>query len=126
MAIIIETCPKCGHDLHDVILAVYPPIPKKKCLNCNWEWMGEPEQVLRVPFGDNSFYVDGLRELHGDTDYGVVATPLNDTSCAVNNVNRYAFTVSRNDLDTLTNACKISHDDIIKAIERTKPYIKEE
>lgn len=55
MAIIIETCPKCGHDLHDVILASFPPIPKKECFNCGWSWTGEPEEVVRVPFGGNSF-----------------------------------------------------------------------
>lgn len=52
--IIIETCPKCGHDLHDVVIATYPPIPKKECFNCGWYWEGEPEQIMRVPFGGNS------------------------------------------------------------------------
>ena len=51
--IIIETCPKCGHDLQDVVVATYPPIPQKKCFGCGWEWTGEPEQVVRVPFGGN-------------------------------------------------------------------------
>lgn len=51
--IIIETCPKCGHDLQDVVIATYPPIPQKKCFGCGWEWTGEPEQVVRVPFGGN-------------------------------------------------------------------------
>ena len=32
--IIIETCPKCGHDLQDLVIATYPPIPKKECWNC--------------------------------------------------------------------------------------------
>lgn len=52
MAIIIETCPKCGHDLHDIMLASNPPIPKKECFNCGWSWQGEPEQIIRVPFSD--------------------------------------------------------------------------
>lgn len=54
---IIETCPKCGHDLVDLILASNPPIPKKECLNCGWSWTGKPEAVIRVPFrGDNDIF----------------------------------------------------------------------
>lgn len=48
--IIIETCPKCGHDLHDLVICTYPPIPKKECWNCGWSWEGEREEVVRVPF----------------------------------------------------------------------------
>jgi hypothetical protein len=66
--IIIETCPKCGRDLHDLVLATNPPIPKKACPNCGWEWTGEPDQVLRVPFGGNSLDYDKTW-LHGNTDY---------------------------------------------------------
>ena len=51
---IIETCPKCGHDLVDLALTTYPPIPQKKCFNCGWEWTGEREEVVRVPFGGNT------------------------------------------------------------------------
>jgi hypothetical protein len=49
---IIETCPKCGHDLIDLILASNPPIPKKECHNCGWSWTGKREEVVRVPFLD--------------------------------------------------------------------------
>ena len=52
--IIIETCPKCGHDLMDLVIATYPPIPQKKCFSCGWSWEGEREEVIRVPFGGNS------------------------------------------------------------------------
>lgn len=52
---IIETCPKCGHDLTDIVLTTYPPIPQKKCFNCGWEWTGEAEEVVRVPFGGNTY-----------------------------------------------------------------------
>lgn len=55
MAIIIETCPKCGHDLVDEVICTNPPIPKKSCWNCGWHWEGEPEQVIRQPFGGNSY-----------------------------------------------------------------------
>lgn len=54
--IIIETCPECGYDLVDMMLASYPPIPKKICPRCGWSWIGNPEEVTRVPFGGNSYY----------------------------------------------------------------------
>lgn len=52
--IIIETCPKCGHDLQDEVICTYPPIPRKVCRNCGWNWTGEPEKITRVPFGGNT------------------------------------------------------------------------
>ena len=52
--IVVETCPKCGHDLHDVVICTYPPIPRKVCWNCGWSWTGEPEKSTRVPFGGNT------------------------------------------------------------------------
>ena len=55
---IIETCPRCGHDLVDLILASNPPIPKKKCFSCGWSWIGEPDEVIRVPFGGNTYRQD--------------------------------------------------------------------
>lgn len=48
--IVIETCPKCGHDLMDVMLTSNPPIPKKECCNCGWSWTGQADQVVRAPF----------------------------------------------------------------------------
>lgn len=52
--IVVETCPKCGHDLHDVVICTYPPIPRKVCSNCGWSWIGKPEKITRVPFGGNT------------------------------------------------------------------------
>ena len=52
--IVVETCPKCGHDLHDVVICTYPPIPRKVCWNCGWSWTGKPEKITRVPFGSNT------------------------------------------------------------------------
>ena len=52
--IVVETCPKCGHDLHDVVICTYPPIPRKVCWNCGWSWTGKPEKTTRVPFGGNT------------------------------------------------------------------------
>lgn len=53
MAIVIETCPRCGAVLHDIMLACSPPIPKKECFSCGWSWMGEPEEVIYQPFDGN-------------------------------------------------------------------------
>lgn len=78
MAIIIETCPKCGHDLQDLILAAYPPIPQKKCFNCGWEWTGVPEEVVKVPFGGNSLIMDDL-----------VGITNNQLQINDNNLNKY-------------------------------------
>ncbi len=55
--IIIETCPKCGHDLTDEVICTYPPIPRKICHNCGWSWEGKREEIVRVPFG-GGYYSD--------------------------------------------------------------------
>lgn len=51
--IIIETCPKCGHDLVDSVICTNPPIPRKECHNCGWSWEGQREEVVRIPFNEN-------------------------------------------------------------------------
>lgn len=53
--IIIETCPECGHDLIDLVLTAYPPIPAKQCPRCGWRCEGEQEEVIRIPFGGNMY-----------------------------------------------------------------------
>ena len=73
MAIIIETCPVCGHDLVDTVICTYPPIPKKTCLNCSWSWTGEREKIIRVPFEKgNSFNYNAT--LYGDEGCECVAS----------------------------------------------------
>ena len=52
--IVVETCPKCGHDLRDEVICTYPPIPRKVCWNCGQSWTGKPEKITRVPFGGNT------------------------------------------------------------------------
>lgn len=69
MAIIIETCPKCGHDLMNEVICAYPPISRKSCPSCGWSWEGEPEEVVRVPFGGNSgLIVDDLVNICSTVD----------------------------------------------------------
>lgn len=46
---IIETCPKCGHDLQHLVFATYPPIPAWYCPNCEWRYE-KRENIVRVPF----------------------------------------------------------------------------
>ena len=75
---IIETCPKCGHDLVDLILTSNPPIPKKECWNCGWSWTGKKEEVIRVPFGGNSFIPDTTNYLNVDGSDTITATRLNN------------------------------------------------
>jgi hypothetical protein len=116
--IIIETCPKCGHDLQDLVLATYPPIPQKKCFECGWEWTGEPEQIMRVPFGGNSFDIDSKYVLTGSVYNELVN--VDDTGCMVNNINGYVFTASEDSLKNNT----ISYERIAEAIERTKKYVE--
>ena len=58
---IIYTCPKCGHDLHDIVLASNPPISKKECWSCGWSWTGESEEVVRIPFGGNSLDITNVK-----------------------------------------------------------------
>ena len=54
MSIVIETCPKCGHDLLNEVLTSYPPIHKKRCIACGWSWVGKREEIIRVPFNEES------------------------------------------------------------------------
>lgn len=74
--IIIETCPKCGHDLQSLTIATYPPIPKKECWNCGWSWVGEPEEVARMPFGGNRLIVNDISKLE---DHTILNITDNDT-----------------------------------------------
>lgn len=48
----VEVCPKCGGILLDIMIATYPGIPSKSCLNCGWSWVGQPEEIEFVPFND--------------------------------------------------------------------------
>ena len=52
--IIIETCPKCGADLIDTIIATSPPIPRKVCPNCSWHLEGKREEIKRIPFQEKA------------------------------------------------------------------------
>ena len=55
---IIETCPRCGADLIDVVIATSPEIIRKECWSCGWASQGEKEEVVRIPFGGNRSWPD--------------------------------------------------------------------
>lgn len=86
MAIIIETCPICGHDLMNEIICTYPPIPKKSCPNCGWYWEGEQEKVVRVPFGGNNPDIIKQPSLNDyrNTPYGFNTAPSPCDNCSNN------------------------------------------
>lgn len=113
MAIIIETCPKCGHDLMDVILPTNPPIPKKECCGCGWSWTGTREQVMRVPFGGNSYKIDNEYALN-DNMYDEIVD-----NCMANSLDRNVFIADQNKLDDIS---KIKYDDLVEGL---KNYINE-
>lgn len=69
MCIIVETCPNCGHDLRDLVIATYPPILKKECWNCGWCWTGKQEKVIRIPFGGNTTNTTNIVEAPSLNDY---------------------------------------------------------
>ena len=77
--IIIETCPKCGHDLHDEVICTYPPIPRKVCYNCGWSWEEEQEEVVRIPFGGNSYHDDNISLSNGD--YALPISNFSQSAC---------------------------------------------
>lgn len=56
--IIIETCPRCGHDLLDIVVCTYPPIPAKECPRCGWRYERTLEKVVRVPFNEDASAVN--------------------------------------------------------------------
>lgn len=48
---VIQTCPECGSDLHDLVLTCYPPKHSKMCMNCGWRYdFDNDDEVVRMPF----------------------------------------------------------------------------
>lgn len=58
MSIIIYTCPECGKDLQEEMIATFPPIHVKKCYSCGWS-SETKEDVIRIPYekqNSNNYY----------------------------------------------------------------------
>ena len=64
---IIETCPKCGHDLSNEVVDTFPPIYCKVCYHCGWRWE-EKQEVKRVPFNPDPENSDSdwIKDTEGD------------------------------------------------------------
>ena len=77
--IIIETCPKCWHDLCDEMIDTYPPIHRKVCYNCGWSWEGEQEEIVRIPFGENRHKDDNISPLNGNC--GLPISNFSQSAC---------------------------------------------
>ena len=65
MAIIIETCPECGHDLIDEMIYTNPPITRKFCPSCGWTGKDERDEVIRIPYGGNSLLMKYSEDNNG-------------------------------------------------------------
>ena len=102
MAIIIETCPKCGHDLMNEVICTYPPIPRKSCPNCGWSWEGEPEEVIRVPFGGNGLIVDDL--------VGICNSYTLEDCAVLNNYGYADGKISTHHIDCINGTLRIIND----------------
>ena len=65
---IIETCPKCGHDLSNEVICTLPPIHCKVCYHCGWRWEEKQEEVKRVPFNPDPENSDSdwIKDTEGD------------------------------------------------------------
>ena len=50
---IIYTCPNCGGDLSEIMVATNPPIYTKVCHNCGWSVEELREKVVRIPYQEN-------------------------------------------------------------------------
>ena len=50
MSEIIYTCPDCGNDLMDIMIATNPPIAIKECPSCGWRYEEKSAGIKRVPF----------------------------------------------------------------------------
>lgn len=64
---LIETCPKCGHDLLDITICTMPPIQRKECPGCGWNWEGKPDEIKRVPF---------VKFPESSPDWGTIMFPI--------------------------------------------------
>lgn len=103
--IIIDFCPKCGHELREIVICTYPSIERKECCRCGWSWESAPVHIVK----DTT--------IHDNTDYEC----LNSTDCFANNL---AGTIFKSNMITQENTIKLRHDDIMAAVDRTKKYIK--
>lgn len=51
---IIYTCPNCGGDLSEIMIATNPPIYTKVCHNCGWSVEEPRESIVRIPYAEEA------------------------------------------------------------------------
>ena len=49
MSIIVYTCPECGEELEEEVLASYPPIYVTRCRSCGWK-LEKQDDILKIPY----------------------------------------------------------------------------
>ena len=77
---IIYTCPRCGHDLREVMLTCDPPINRKECFNCGWFHEDPRDDVVRIPFSEKKDnVVDYGNGLWAETNMVTIKDPC--TNC---------------------------------------------
>lgn len=110
---IIETCPECGHDLINLVLTVYPPIPKKQCTFCDWSWTGQREDIIRVPFNSVTYepytpdYIQTTIDDIADINlFGVDLNNISYTDGTIGTLNQAACTNCPNNIkNSVTSTC---------------------
>ena len=69
-SMIVYTCPKCGGELFEKMIAVYPPIPMKTCTKCGCEWEGQPEIINFQKFDPEKLgYAETMAEARNIIDH---------------------------------------------------------
>ena len=54
--ILVETCPKCGHDLIGLCLDSYQYV--MECFNCGWRSKAEQDEIIRIPYQETDLKQD--------------------------------------------------------------------
>lgn len=99
---IVETCPKCGEPLIDIMLTSNPPIPKKECWKCGWSWTGEPEKIEYKPFEETKRMTeaDKIRSFTDEEPANFLASSVVAVNMALGN------TIDKEDYDNYINELK--------------------
>ena len=103
---IIETCPKCGEPLMNISLDTYPPIPKKECWKCGWNWTGEPEKIEYKPFEEakKMTEADKIRSFTDEELANFLAVTIGTSVVAANMAS--GNTIDKEDYDNYINELK--------------------
>ncbi len=60
---IIYTCPECGKDLVNTVIATLPSIERWECSECGWYYEeGQQKEIIRIPFNPT---MDRIKKEYG-------------------------------------------------------------